>query len=314
MEKFTQKFSVLKVFLHCSIVMSFSGCITERPASSNAPLTAVTAASEKSTIMQSHLNGHPKVYGVTVDSVENTAEIVNALKKMKFRPTVRIVFDDKVPASRYVEALKQIHKVSYVMGELVDSYYMKNYTREANRKHTEEFLKILGDYVDIWEFGNEVNGEWLGPTSEVIYKISDSFELIQKEKKITALTLYYNEGCWEKPESEMFSWAKKNIPEGMRRKIDYVFISYYEDDCDGPKPDWKKTFHQLSELFPESKLGFGEVGSKHEAKKAEYIKRYYSLNVDQPRFVGGYFWWYFHQDMVPDTKPLWRILNSSLIE
>lgn len=255
-----------------------------------------------------------KIYGVTVETLDNIDATVEALRKMKYKPTVRIVFHEKIPAITYLEPLKKIHEVSYIMGELADSYYMKNYSISEYRTMTRDYLDTLSSVVDIWEFGNEINGEWLGKTSEVIAKISYSFGEIKKRKQVAALTLYYNEGCWEKKDAEMFTWSKKNIPEKIRRNTDYVFISYYEDDCDGKQPDWEKVFNQLAELFPGSRIGFGEVGSKFDDKKSDYIKKYYSLQIPHSRYVGGYFWWYFSQDMVPDSKPLWQTLNSSFME
>jgi hypothetical protein len=292
------------------VAFSLFGCVTDRTAQQK-PETSLRSTK---TAEEGLVNKPKKIYGVTLDSVENIDEIVQSLKAMKYKPTVRIVFDEKIPAENYVKPLTKIRAVSYIMGELVDSYYMKNYSIESNRVHTKEYLNTLGDLVDIWEVGNEVNGEWLGPTADVVKKINDSYELISQKGKVSALTLYFNEGCWEKPESEMFSWTHKNISENIRNTIDYVFISYYEDDCDGPKPEWKQVFDKLSKVFPNSNVGFGEVGSKHLEKKSDYIKKYYSLKLDQSRFVGGYFWWYFHQDMVPSTKPLFQTLNSSMTE
>lgn len=255
-----------------------------------------------------------KIYGVTIETIENIDATVEALRKLKFKPTVRIVFHEKVPALTYLQPLKKIHEVSYVMGELADSYYMKNYSLSEYRSMTRDYLDTLGSVVDIWEFGNEVNGEWLGKTSDVIAKISFAFEEIKKRKHVAALTLYYNEGCYEKKDAEMFAWAKKNIPDKIRQKTDYVFISYYEDDCNGTQPEWGKVFDQLAALFPESRVGFGEIGSKFDERKSDYIKKYYSLQIPHSRFVGGYFWWYFSQDMVPYSKPLWHTLNSSFME
>lgn len=33
--------------------------------------------------------------------------------------------------------------------------------RRAILKRTESFAATIGDYVDIWEVGNEINGEWV---------------------------------------------------------------------------------------------------------------------------------------------------------
>lgn len=254
----------------------------------------------------------PFIYGVTVDSVSDLPAIIKSLKVFKKKPTTRIVFDEDVSADDYVEATEQIHKVSHVMGELMDSYYVKKISTAALEKRTEEYLAKLGDNVDIWEIGNEINGEWLGPTPDVIKKLMAVYGKVKKAHRKTALTLYYNEGCFEKAENEMFTWSKKNLTEEIKNSLDYVFLSYYEDDCNNLQPDWPSVFKKLGELFPKSKIGFGETGTKIAEKKESYIRRYYRMKINHPRFVGGYFWWYFKQDMVPDSSPLLKTLNSEI--
>src|SRR5437868_11760880 len=69
-----------------------------------------------------------KIYGVTVDSVTNTADIVASLQKLNHKATTRIVFDEGQPASAYSAATQQIHNASFVMGEILDSFYVKNIT------------------------------------------------------------------------------------------------------------------------------------------------------------------------------------------
>ena len=50
------------------------------------------------------------------------------------------------------------------MGEILDSFFVKNISTAAYGTRTTEYLNTLGDNVDIWEIGNEINGEWLGDT------------------------------------------------------------------------------------------------------------------------------------------------------
>ena len=52
----------------------------------------------------------------------------------------------------------------------------------AGRWHRQmtEYLDALGATVDIWEVGNEINGEWLGTTSDVVAKASIAFDLVRK--------------------------------------------------------------------------------------------------------------------------------------
>jgi hypothetical protein len=53
-----------------------------------------------------------------------------------------------------------VKKLSYVMGEIVDSFYMKCYTVPEYLNRTKDYVDTLGDVVDIWEVGNEINGDW----------------------------------------------------------------------------------------------------------------------------------------------------------
>lgn len=250
--------------------------------------------------------------GVTTDSISNVSAIVASLNSINAVPTTRIVFDENVPAADYRDATVKIRNVSYVMGEILDSFYVKTYTVQDYLKRTSEYLAALGDVVDIWEVGNEINGEWLGNNADVVAKMTGAYDLVKAQGKTAELTLYYNQDCWSNRQNEMFTWAANNIPERMKQGLDYVLVSYYEDDCNGLQPNWPNVFNKLSAMFPNSKIGFGEIGTKNTNKKAEYINRYYSTKINVPNYVGGYFWWYFKQDMVPNTKSLLQTLNSAI--
>lgn len=252
------------------------------------------------------------LYGVTVDDISGLSAITQSLASLPKMPTTRIVFDEFQPASDYRQAAVAIGQVSYVMGEILDSLYVPRYTVQGYRDRTSEYLATLGDVVDVWEVGNEINGEWLGDTADVVAKMSGAYDLVKAQGKTAALTLYYNQDCWSKPSNEMFTWAQANVPERMKSGLDFVLISYYEEDCNGLRPDWDAVFQRLSAMFPASRIGFGEIGTTTAAKKAEYLTRYYTMTVNTPNYVGGYFWWYFREDMVPSTLPLWSTLSSAI--
>jgi hypothetical protein len=175
-----------------------------------------------------------------------------------------------------------------------------------------DYVSTLKGHVDLWEIGNEVNGEWLGKSEDVVQKITSAYQQVNMIQGKTALTLYFNQDCWEKADHEMFTWTAKYVPEYIKNDLDYVLISYYEDDCNGLVPDWDPVFDRLGKMFPNSKLGFGEIGTLKKNKKASLIQRYYGMNLEHPRFIGGYFWWYFYQDMIPSSSPLLKTLNDSL--
>jgi hypothetical protein len=262
----------------------------------------------------SQINQEPKIFGVTVDAVGNLSSIVTSLSNHQKKMTTRIVFDEWIPAFEYINAVNQIHNVSYIMGEILDSYYMNQYDTAQYRQRVNDYINTLGTKVDLWEIGNEVNGEWLGSIPEVINKINIAYNLVKQRKNIrlTSITLYYNKNCWENPQNEMFRWVNEQLPMKMRYGLDYVWVSYYEDDCNNYQPNWQQVFDSLHVLFPNSKLGIGECGTVKSAKKASYIKRYYKMNITTPNYAGGYFWWYYKQDCVPWTKPLWATLDSAI--
>jgi hypothetical protein len=141
-----------------------------------------------------------------------------------------------------------------------------------------------------------------------------AFDIVVEAGEPTALTLYFNEDCWSDPENEMFVWTEANVPERMKQGLDYVLVSFYEDDCNDIQPDWLPVFERLAGIFPDASPGFGEVGTAVESRKVETIGRYYGMPRLMPRFVGGFFWWYFREDMVPSSTEYWSVLNEYALQ
>jgi hypothetical protein len=49
------------------------------------------------------------------------------------------------------------------------------------------------------------------------------------------------------------------------------------------------------------------------AYKTAYLNRYYRLSIDLPQYAGGYFWWYYAEDMLPYRhNPLYRALSAAM--
>jgi len=252
------------------------------------------------------------IWGITIDSVDPLDRIEEALVGFRTKLTARVVFDGGMKALDYRPALERIAKHAWIMGEIVDSYDMKKYTLEQYHARTEEYWRDLGDLVNVWEIGNEVNGEWLGNRGDVAAKVIDANSYVKARGGRTAVTPFFNPDCWSAPEEEMFGWIERYLPPAFRNSVDYVLISWYEEECGWQKPDFTPVFLRLGKLFPRSKLGFGEVGAKKEALKPDCLRRYYGLRVNAPRYVGGYFWWFFNQDMLPKTKPMWQVLHDAV--
>jgi hypothetical protein len=254
------------------------------------------------------------IWGVTVTDPWETDAVVEALERMPRRMMARVVFDESVAARKYVEHVAAIHRVADVMGEILDSQYVRAVDVRTYIRRTAVYLDVMGDEVDVWEIGNEINGEWLGRTKDVVAKMKGAYELVKARHKRAALTFHLSTGCHSDPRHEMFRWAQANVPESMKEGLDYVFVSYYEDRCKTPPPDWQTIFIRLGKMFPRARLGIGECGfsvsQPEDPQKAAYLRRVYGMRVRAPRFVGGFFYWQFNSDMVPTSRPLWKTLHG----
>jgi hypothetical protein len=237
--------------------------------------------------------------------------------------TTRIVFDEGVAASYYAKAVPAIDGVSDVLGELLDSWYVPQISVSGYLARTSEYLAAFKDQVDIWEIGNEINGEWVddspGGVADVVAKMAGAFDLVKAAGGKTALTLY---GCDDTGNSnyDMLTWAAANVPTRMKAGLDYVLVSFYEGDCGVSAPNWQATFSALHVIFPSAKLGFGEVGAvdangnriTNAAIAAPYLERYYTMPITVPGYIGGHFWWYYVQDMLPTPSTMHMVLATAI--
>ncbi len=308
-----------------------------------------------------------RLFGVTLtdpwalegSSADHVLERLDGLQGAFGLPTVRMVFDENMDgakgggaASDYEPALTALVGRAHVMGELLDSFYVADYSREELSARACEYRALLGHLVDIWEVGNEINGEWLAKgVVDKLEAVLDRFAADEAEfgqlcpgwsirpderPFELALTLYYNgpynggeassDNCWEDAEHAMLRWAQQVFGQGGAlasrvSDLQFVLVSYYEDDCEGIQPDWPTVFDELAGLFPSAWLGFGECGTQSAALKASYAERYYmgmdssdpahaNMHITQTNYIGGFFWWYFSEDM--DDDAFYGVLQQAL--
>ena len=285
------------------------------------------------------------IHGVTVDDKNDirdnafTAKLLDSLRHLSVKPTVRIVYSPgekggSFSAASYLDATRQIKSVGYVFGQPVDSFYMRCFTPAEHLVRFKEYVTAIGSVVDIWEVGNEINGEWLfGKTkgcspkvsvkstspADVVTKMTEAYDYLKSQGQVTALTLYYNTPCRKPAANEMFIWANANVPTRMKNGLDYLFVSYYEVDCNGHKPDWQRVISQLATMFPNSKLGISEFGwsekKPSDAVVRDLVQRHYAIHPSVSNWVGGGFYWEFAIDMVPydpSSDSLWNTINTAM--
>ena len=139
------------------------------------------------------------LYGVTADEVSSLGQLVASSRHLPEMPVTRIYFDVTRPPGYYAAAVRKLHPVSYLMGELLDSSDETSIGVAAYARRTRAYLNAFGAAVDIWEIGNEVNGNWTGPYPVVAAKLAAAYHQVAARHLRTALTLYYNAGCGDGP-------------------------------------------------------------------------------------------------------------------
>jgi hypothetical protein len=277
------------------------------------------------------------IYGVTLDDVSNVSAQITSLGQLSHFPTSRVVFDFSETPSYYAPPLQNLRPVSYVMGLLADSSDMSRYTAASMQTRAQNYVSSLSGLVDVWEVGNEVNGNWLG--SDTMDKIEAAYDVVDAARGSTALTFFYEGEPSQKNciatgngGNDMFTWIQNNFQlnlppaqrsaetERIRLGLNYVLISWYPDQCDNIQPDWATVYSKLASIFPNSKTGFGELGTANPQQGSSYeinlINQFYPMAKTTPlppSFVGGYFWWYYAEEMVPSNATvLFNVLNQAI--
>ncbi len=177
-------------------------------------------------------------YGITLEStkhirgrdgddVEDPVEkIVDSLNSFAKPPMVRIVFDaaDKTGES-YKDACAAIKKKAprvRIMAELLDSHDVSGFSVDGYRSRAKDYWSNLHKWVDVWEVGNEVNGDWTGKHSAAKYMAA--WEVLDRKGARTAITGYYSR-CCEDINGSMLAWLEQNVLGKMRETISYAWVS-----------------------------------------------------------------------------------------
>ncbi|MBA3704942.1 MAG: hypothetical protein H0W84_03285, partial [Bacteroidetes bacterium] len=109
-------------------------------------LTKISATIIFSFVLCQHLSAQ-QMYGVTIDDVSNISTQKIALSSHCKKMTTRVVFDGTSAASYYLSPLQTIQPVSYIMGELLDSYELPNFTTAQYKTRAQQYLTGLGSLV-----------------------------------------------------------------------------------------------------------------------------------------------------------------------
>lgn len=208
----------------------------------------------------------------------------------------------------YVDLLKEAHKHFVVMAEIMDSdkklsggcfvddgghptkevsKLNSDKSKECYQARTSAFYEKIGDFVDIWEFGNEVNGQWFGGESgnkanyqtkqKIVWaQLESAYSYLRGKNAKTAITYYFNNNLrgdtsYDFESEDMMKWIKKGG--GKFKDVDYVLLSYYPDDNDDIELNfdgWNTVFTLIRNNYKKTtKFGIGEMGTHCKIKKCD---------------------------------------------
>ena len=186
-------------------------------------------------------------------------------------------------------------------------------TVSTEQTRVSNLLSTLGSTVDVWEVGNEVNGNWTGSYSTGAQMLVNTYNQVAADGDRSALTLYENSwapnNCGDgTSELTPQQYSSRYVPAPVRDGIDYVLLSWYPTQCSGlsgdvPVSTITAEVQGLHTLYPNALIGFGELGlpnrtnSSTEAKAESIMAYYYGIAISEPYYIGGYFWWYWDEDL-----------------
>jgi hypothetical protein len=245
------------------------------------------------------------IYGITIDNPWPVKKVVPAIQALPRRVSARIVFDKGQSAASYAGVVEPIAAVCDVMGCPYDSTTVKAYKTADYWARMAEFIRAF-PMVNLWEVGNEINGIWVGKKGEVVDKMKGAYQAVRSAGKKSALTLYHTVPQSQDGNGPMLDWANTYVPDDIKSGLDYVLVSFYsQDNLDKKKKpiepsaaEWDAIFQGLRKIFPAAKLGIGECGVENKPT-ADYLKRYYGMRPNVDGFIGGWFYWYWNEQMVP---------------
>lgn len=306
---------------------------TPSPSSSPTPPPSPTATAHADLAASAGRTIAEPLRGLTIETLANAEAAFTAVSAHARVPTVRLVFQPGEPPATYSAFVSRLRPRAFVIGELVDSDALAGMSVAQVRQRASDYWTTLGSDVDLWEIGNELNGDWVGTgPAEINAKLDAAYDVIVRQHHAKAMiTLNYWSGpdCYARDWEPTVSYAR-TIPEEIRLGTSYLALSFYETACSPrQQPDAAAIaamMTDLAPLFPNARLLLGEIGAQRAAdgvanpdlaEKQRIANRYMGMHADLSRlvgtrFIGGYFWWYYADDAVPRDAQgsLWPTIEA----
>ena len=266
-----------------------------------------------------HQDTQAPMLAVTIDRVDGYKENLDTLAKVAAPYAwIRIVFNKGEIPSTYRDLVEYASlKGIKILGQPVDSFYDKEYNLEQYLKRFKEYV-VAFPQIDTWEIANEVNGRWL--SSSIAKKIDGTATYLKSVNKKTVLTTFYQLNT-DTMEYALFNWIDKNIPQPVRKKIDMITLSQYQEQAPVGM-SFDQTYSTLKSYFPNSEIAIGELGYWIEGQsywwaydklnpltmgRQKVCDQYYRASLGYEKSLGACFWWTYCEDMHKDAALLEKI-------
>lgn len=318
-----------------------TGTVDASPSAGTVPTPSASPSASPSATATDPLDGIWRA--VTLDDA-STSSVITALDEAKRaagdgQGWVRIVADpDKVPSDYDLAVIAAHDRGLKVMLTPTDSSAAAACVPAGTPTtcSTDDYLARLTTYldhftgsgvpdVDAWEVGNEANGDWIDTTKGVYasgsgtmsVKVTTATTLVRSRTSApVVLTLDWQLATSVHPESSTFSWAHSQASLSGAEAPDVVLLSAWVDTSPlgiGLLP----ALQHLATLFPDSKVGIGELGlhtgsdaghydefgvaasrgTARDEARASLAGWYTQASTCVPDSIGGVFWWSFQEDL-----------------
>ena len=263
--------------------------------------------------------------------------------RLVFRPNGEdFVYGSLRSFNEYDAVLAKLRKNHVkVMGCLLDTaQWPKTMTPPIYTERVKNIVLHYKGKIDAWEVGSEINGDWLGGSSDPlspdqVYKIFTAGAAKAKEldpETETVATLYWWETTAPDRAHSLSGWLKRYAPKGFAKTVDVVGLELYPED-NPVGLSLERAFDTAADALPGTKLMLSSFGYVEK----DVLKGYWWLaadDVDGARkdllilytvascamrgSVCGGFWWQTLDQMLPvgrhKATDLYKVYVRTLVQ